>query len=146
LVRIQKTDDGYRAEKVWLAEKAMSTFASPLAYRGLGYWVNRSGVVFCVDLETGEQAYTERIAGSCWATPLPIGDRIYFFGKSGETTVIEAGRDFKQLAVNRLWAPEASEEAEGERPNFGGRTQYGVAATNDRLLVRTGDVLYCIGQ
>lgn len=146
LVRVRKTEDGFQAEKVWLAEKAMSTFASPVAYRGLGYWVNRSGVVFCFDLETGEQAFTERIAESCWATPLPVGDRIYFFGKAGETTVIEAGRDFKQLSVNRLWAPEASEAADSERPNFGGRTQYGVAATNDSLLLRTGDILYRIAR
>jgi hypothetical protein len=27
---------------------------------------------------------------------------------------------------------------------FGGRTQYGIAAVNGTLLVRTGDVLYCL--
>jgi outer membrane protein assembly factor BamB len=147
LVRVVPKDDGFVAEKAWLADKALSTFASPIAYRGLAYWVNRAGVVFCFDVETGEQAFAERIAESCWATPLPIGDRIYFFGKSGQTTVIAAGRDFQQLAVNRLWQPEAeANEQDGQRENFGGRTQYGVAATKDRLFVRTGDVLYCIGK
>ena len=84
-----------------------------------------------------------RLDESCWATPLGIGDRIYFFGRTGKTTVIQAGPDFKKLATNRLWEPSGEEES-SERPSFGGRTQYGVAAVDDALLVRTGQVLYCV--
>ena len=42
---------------------------------------HRAGVVFCCDFKTGKQCYSERITQSCWATPLAVGDRIYFFGK-----------------------------------------------------------------
>ena len=74
-----------------------------------------------------------------------IGDRIYFFGKNGDTTVISAGPEFKELATNRLWKaePKPKPQAEGA-PAQEGRTQYGVAVIDGSLLVRTGDILYCV--
>lgn len=37
--------------------------------------------------------------------PLGIGNRIYFFGKDGHTTVIAAGEKFEVMAENQLWEP-----------------------------------------
>ncbi len=65
-------------------------WAAPFVHQGFAYWVNRVGVVYCIDVVTGEQKYAQRTKQSCWATPLPLGDRIYFFGKDGITTVIAA--------------------------------------------------------
>ncbi len=143
LLRIGRQDGKFTAAEVWKAGKAMASFGSPIAYQGYGYWVNRAGVVFCFDIASGEEKYASRLDESCWATPIGIGDRIYFFGQTGKTTVIQAGPEFKKLATNTLW--EAKDEAPSDgQPNFGGPTQYGVAAVDDALLVRTGEVLYCI--
>ncbi|MCA9189179.1 MAG: PQQ-like beta-propeller repeat protein, partial [Planctomycetales bacterium] len=146
LMRIEMQDGKPEAKLVWQAGKALSTFASPVVHQGFGYWVNQTGVVFCFDMQTGEEKYSERLAESCWATPVGIDDRIFFFGQKGNTTVIAAGPEHKQLAVNRLWEAEAAETNEGDRPSFGGRTQYGAVAVGDCLLVRTGDILYCVGK
>ena len=146
LMRVTTGEDGGPVvSKVWLAEKALSSFSSPIFYKGYGYWVNRAGVVFCFDGKSGEKQYSERLAESNWATPLAVGDRIYFFGRNGETTVIEAGPKFKKLATNRLWEKESEQSGqEQRRGNFGGQTQYGVAAVAGSLVVRTGKVLYCV--
>ncbi len=156
-IKIVRTDDGYEPQVLWRAKGPTVSFASPIAYQGFAYWVNRSGVVYCRDAKTGEEQYTKRIAQSCWATPLGVGGQIYFFGKDGVTTVLAAGPDFQQLSENQLWNPDEEQvdqklvekETDPTRRraagNFAGRIQYGIAASNNRLLIRTGDRLYCVG-
>jgi outer membrane protein assembly factor BamB len=144
--QIVMKDGSPSIQKLWTAKKALASFASPIVYQGLAYWVNTVGVVFCFDAQTGELKYDGRLEQSCWATPVGIGDRIYFFGKDGVTTVLAAGPAFKKLAVNQLWRPEDIKIESDERgaEMFGGRIQYGVAVANGNLLIRTGNILYCV--
>ncbi len=157
LMRVRKEGDAWKPEMVWRNEAATPSWASPIAHQGFAYWVNRTGVIYCVDVATGEQKYAERSKQSCWATPLPLGDRIYFFGKDGTTTVIAAGPEYRELATNTLWLPdqpptdngapkaeEASEERRAAAAMFSGPTQYGVAAVSGSLLIRVGSHVYCI--
>ena len=149
-IQVIKNSAGEMESKIlWSTDKATSSFGSPVIHGGQAYWVNRSGVVYCLDAASGEVHYNKRLAESCWATPLAVDDRIYFFGKAGNTTVLQAGEEYKVLAENVLW----SEEAEAEKPKdaadpasaiFGGRTVYGVAAVNNSILIRTGNKLYCV--
>lgn len=141
---------------LWKTEEATPTFGSPMVHNGFAYWVNRVGVVYCFDAATGEKKYAERMKQSVWATPFGLGDRVYFFGKDGTTTVLAAGGEFKVLAENQLWDPalvkpdpakaaaEETPERRAAAANFAGATQYGVAVTPGRLLIRTGEVLYCV--
>jgi hypothetical protein len=122
------------------------------------YWVNRAGVVSCLDAATGKTYYEQRSPESVWATPLGVGNRVYLFGKNGTTTVIATGPEWRTLATNRLWDPDevqidpdigANEDTEEKRRGaamFAGRVQYGVAAVPGSLLIRTGDVLYCVRE
>jgi hypothetical protein len=85
-----------------------------MTYQGLAYWVTKAGIVHCYRVTSGELLYQERLqAGQCWATPIGIGNRLYFFGKDGHTTVIAAGDRFEVLAENQLWDPV---EAVGNSP------------------------------
>jgi outer membrane protein assembly factor BamB len=124
-------DNGGRpaCEVLWRAEKAFSYYASPLPYRDCVYHVNKVGAVSCLDARTGVPHYVERIDGPCWATPVAVGDHVYFFGKNGVTTVLEAGAEFSKVAANALWdvknppKPETYTEhrparPEGERASF----------------------------
>lgn len=180
-MQVKRVGDEFEQTILWKTSKAMPAFGSPMVYQGLAYWVNKVGVVYCFDAETGKQVYVKRLGQPCWATPLGLGDRIYFPGKDGLTTVIAAGREFRVLAENELFdgATEVGEadmkrRAEaGQRPrssqqaadstggnsagsNTGGRprtrngltfadpVQYGFAAVNGALVMRTGSRLYCI--
>lgn len=157
LIRVKRDGDKWAVEKVWLTSQATPSWASPFVHQGYAYWVNRAGVVYCLDANTGEQKYAQRIKQSCWATPIAVGDRIYFFGKEGITTVIAAGPEFKELAINELWpagsppsdngAPKVDDtSAERQQANamFSGPTQYGVAAVTGSLLIRVGSHVFCI--
>ncbi len=134
----------FTAEFAWRARKATSSFGSPVAHRGHAYFVNRAGVIYCLDLETGEQRYVQRTASSIWATPLAVGDRVYFFGKDGTTTVIASGSKFELRAANKLWVNEQA--APGARGGFGGPVLYAAAAGASQLILRRGDILYGIGE
>lgn len=102
-MQIRKTKDGYEPKVIWMTEKVMTSFASPMEHRGLAYWVTKAGVLYCYDVETGEQKYFKRLKQPCWATPFGLDDRIYFFGKDGVTTVIAAGPEYKLVSENQLW-------------------------------------------
>ena len=145
---------GYK--KIWKAEKAVSYYCTPLAYQGCAYFVNKVGVVFCLDLETGKQHFAQRLSGPCWSSPLAAGDQIYFFTKKGVTDVIAPGPEFKLQATNSLLADSAdtdkSENSKGHtgKPQSGYKAAgpiavYGAAAVDQSLLIRTGTELYCIG-
>jgi len=131
-------------EVAWTADKVSASYASPLVYRGYAYFVNQAGVVTCLDLKDGSQKYAERLEGSCWASPIAAGERIYFFGKDGRTTVLKAGPTFERLATNALWDAEKAEPA--GPMGFGGTTFYGCAAVEGAIFARTGKALYRVGK
>lgn len=155
-MQVQLIDGKPTPKVLWRADQASPTFGSPMVYAGHAYWVNRAGVIYCYDVTTGELRYTERVKQSIWATPLGVEDRLYLFGKDGVTTVLKAGPKFEVLAENQLWDPDAfkpdpakaaaedTQEKQKAAANFSGPIQYGIAAVNDTLLIRTGDVLYCV--
>ncbi|MCA9074714.1 MAG: PQQ-binding-like beta-propeller repeat protein [Planctomycetaceae bacterium] len=99
---LRLTDDSYDVE--WRAETVLSDYASPVVADGCAYFLNKAGVLTCLDLNSGERHYTKRLGCSCWATPMVAGDHIYFFGKNGETHVIRSGPEFERVAVSQLWS------------------------------------------
>ncbi|MHC4402293.1 MAG: outer membrane protein assembly factor BamB family protein [Planctomycetota bacterium] len=86
----------------WKIRKGMPNASSLLLIGELIYTVNADGVVSCVEEPTGRVVWQERIGGSFWASPVYVDGRIYLFSQESVTTVIEPGRRFERLAVNRL--------------------------------------------
>jgi outer membrane protein assembly factor BamB len=140
---IEVTGDGssFKPQVLWRNEQATSSFGSPIVHDGYAYYTNRAGVLYCLDAETGEIAYTARIGDSNWATPFGIGERVYIFGK-GKTIVMASGPEEQVLAENRLWEPTGG----GGPGGFGGEIQYGFAVMPQGFLVRTGSRLFRIGS
>ena len=119
----------------WKADVA-SSFGSPLIHRGSVYVVNKAGALSCLDLETGDVLWTTRIGSSTWASPIAAEDKLYFFGKDGDTTVMQVPSQQQTeilpiVSVNSL----ATESR-----------VYGVAAINGAFLIRTGSKLICVGE
>ncbi|MFO1005304.1 MAG: PQQ-binding-like beta-propeller repeat protein [Planctomycetaceae bacterium] len=106
VMHVEKVDGKFVPKVQWKTDEAMPSFNSPIAHNGYAYWVNKVGVVYCFNLQTGEKCYTSRTNGICWATPVGLGDRVYLFGKDGKTTVLATGPEFKILAENQLWDPD----------------------------------------
>lgn len=144
LIQIRQRDDGeYQASFKWQADKATSTFGSPVVAGKTAAIVNRTGILYRLDLETGEQVSADRTdAGGIWATPIVSGDLIYLFGYKGTTSVISLV-DGKEIATNRCWP----KGGDGDNtPGFGGgNVLYAAVPVGDHLIVRRGDKLFSIG-
>ena len=154
LVQILRSPEDPRqwtAKLAWHNEKLSPSWGSPIAKDGLAYWVNRVGVLTCVDLTTGEIQYTHRLKQSCWATPYASKDKIYFFGKEGICTVIKPGGELQVLGENETFnldslppettvpVEESSEERRRASANFSGPTVYGFAVAGDLIIARIGN-------
>jgi outer membrane protein assembly factor BamB len=85
--------------------------SSPVLASDLLYTISDSGVLICKQAMTGETVWTERLRGRYGASLLYTDNRIYISSKQGKTTIIEPGREFRELAVNELdgefWASPA---------------------------------------
>ena len=120
VMRVDRIDGKFVPKVVWRTEEAMPSYNSPVVLGDFAYWVNRAGVVFCYDAETGKNLYTKRSGGTCWVTPVRLGDRVYLFGKDGTTTVLALGPEHQVLAENSLWDPEKVGRDAGPRGNSSG--------------------------
>ncbi len=155
-MRVTRQQQQWVPVVVWRNGEGMASFGSPIVHQECGYWISRVGVLYCLDAATGEPHYIERVKQPCWATPLGLGDRVYLFGKDGLTTVLAAGPEFRLLSENLLWNPETVDQEFPGRlqpdpdelrrftGDYSGPVQYGVAAVTGSLLIRTGQVLYCV--
>jgi len=148
IIEIERQGDGtFAAKWRWRAARATSSFGSPIAHQGYAYFVNRVGVLYCLDAQTGKEQYAKRTASSIWATPIAIADRLYLFGRDGTTTLTQAGPKFDRLAENQLWNNTPQPTTGQDAPiATGGPVLYAVVAIDGRFLVRTGETLYLIGE
>lgn len=150
LVEVQRKEDGtYHTEFVWRAKRATSSFGSPLTHGKSAYYMNATGVLYSLDVETGEEQFAQRTAESIWATPIAMGDRLLFCGKGGTVTVIAPGTQFEKLAEITAWTVEvpASPPVEGRASlATGNPVLYAAVLVDDQLLLRSGSKLYCVGS
>jgi outer membrane protein assembly factor BamB len=183
-IRLTLTEGGPSYEISWGAKRAKSYYSTPLAFAGYVYYVNRSGILYCVDAETGTELYRERIGSPSWASAIGVttssGESlVYFVMKTGETLILRPATTFQAVARNELWNEEqllaAAEAARAQRAanavppeeappkegpeavfadmpekalheifSYGDPTVYGAVVVEGRLLVRTGQHLYCV--
>ncbi len=127
--------------------------SSPLVHDGLVYTLNAFGVLTVLDAGTGVVVYQKLLdidqycgpegpARGLGCSPTLAGKYIYLMGNFGTTLVIKPGRQYEQVAKNRIedWV---------EVPNAGwyNHTERTVACPvfeGDRMYVRAEQHLYCI--
>jgi len=86
----------------WKYKRAVPKRPSILLVDDLLFMVNNGGVAACVEAQTGKEIWKARIGGNFSASPIYADGKIYFFDESGKSTVIEAARQYKAIAVNQL--------------------------------------------
>lgn len=101
-VRQGGTGDLTESHVVWSHREDMPLLSSPVLVGDLLYLVSDAGILKCLEAKTGEEVWSERLSGKFGASLLYADNRIYVCSKRGETTVIEPGRSFRELAVNKL--------------------------------------------
>ena len=102
-VRPDGTGDVTKTHIDWTCSKATPTRPSQLVVGDHLFMVSDDGVVSCLDMRTGEPAWTQRMGGPHTASPIHNNGRIYFFSEDGAMRVIAASPDeFRLLADNLL--------------------------------------------
>jgi outer membrane protein assembly factor BamB len=87
---------------VWKCKRGVSRRPSVLLVGDLLFMVDDGGVASCVEAKTGKEVWKERLGGNYSASPIFAGGRVYFSDQDGKSTVVEAARNYKVIAVNRL--------------------------------------------
>jgi outer membrane protein assembly factor BamB len=116
------------AKLEWEVAKQVPAVSSPLLIGNELYMVGDKGIATCLDAQTGEEIWRARLGKNFWASPLMADGRIHFFDRDSTATVIEPGRTFRKLAVNKL----------------SGEQLATAAAVDGSLLIRTEEAVYCL--
>lgn len=114
----------------WRLDKSIPTMPSTVIVDDLLYMVHQDGVAQCVDPKNGEVVWSKRVGGKFCASALASGKHIYFFSQEGKATVISAGREYAEVAVNQL----------------DGGFMSSPATIGDALILRTKTHLYRIEE
>ena len=128
--RLGGKGDLKETQLVWEQKKNMPKVPSMIYVKPFLFAITDGGVAACLKADTGELVWQERIGGNFSASPVAAEGRIYFIGDNGDTTVIEAGPEFKVLAKNSL----------------GEKVQASPAISHRRIFIRTEGTLYCLGE
>jgi len=129
-VRPDGRGDVTETNVVWRIRQGAPATPSCLLVDDLLYAVTDGGVASCLEADTGQTVWRERLGGNYLASPIYAGGRLYFFNQDAVTTVLAAGRQYEVLAENRL---------EGE-------LKATPAVSGGALFVRTRTHLYRIQQ
>ncbi|HBN74423.1 MAG TPA: serine/threonine protein kinase [Planctomycetaceae bacterium] len=140
VIAISKTVEGiWSANYAWKAKKATSSFGTPVANQEMTFFVNRTGILFGLDLKSGEERLAERTSGSVWATPLLTENHLLLFGKSGTLDIFRLGEKPELVQTVELF----TKEADATNP-FAGPTLYAAIVAQDHILIRTGTEMTCL--
>ncbi len=115
---------------MWEVKTGAPYVSSLLYYQGLIYMATENGIVSCLDSATGETIWKDRFGGVFTSSPVAAEGHVYLVNEAGETFVLEAGREKKVLARNRI--PE--------------RTLASPAISHGQIFLRTDEHLIAIGR
>ncbi|WP_202921285.1 PQQ-binding-like beta-propeller repeat protein [Anatilimnocola aggregata] len=114
----------------WKLAKGYPRYASPILVDGLLYMGNEQGIITCVDAETGEVKYQNRLGGLFMSSPVYADGKLYFFAEEGICHVIKPGPEFVSLAENKL----------------AGGFMASPAIAGKALILRTKDAVVCVAE
>jgi outer membrane protein assembly factor BamB len=86
----------------WTAEDNVPDVTSPVANSELAFAVTSGGMLSCFDLKDGKKVWEKDFELETQASPSLVGDRILVLTTKGVAVVVEAGRQFKEIARSEL--------------------------------------------
>lgn len=120
---------------VWSRKQAAPYNPTTLVYRDQLYVLKDRGIVAAYRPATGETIFDRHrlpAGKSFTASPWAYNGRVFCLNEFGDTFVLKAGREYELLAINKL----DSEQLCMATPAIAG----------DKLILRTGDAVYCIAN
>jgi outer membrane protein assembly factor BamB len=139
----EQPGDTIRPEKLWDSDDLEGEFfASPVYHEGMIYTVANEGTFYALEARTGRLVYKKeldlRSAGgqpgrppaNLYPSVTLAGKRLLVGNDAGETLVLQPGEQYKEAGRNTI--------DNGSGASF--------VPDGDRLFLRAGAMLYCIGS
>ncbi|MGI9518527.1 MAG: PQQ-binding-like beta-propeller repeat protein [Pirellulaceae bacterium] len=133
LMAIDVSGDGPVADEdvQWSYARQVPNMSSPIEVDGYMYFTSDRGIATCLDAESGDVAWQERLEGEFSASPVYADGKLFFGNRDGRLYVVRPNPESLEiLASNDL------DSAIMASP----------AAVDRSLLVRTEESLYCFGN
>jgi len=136
-IRTGGRGDVTNSHVLWTLPKWTTRVSTPVYYDGHLYAIDFNGTALCVDAQSGQEVYRERLdlsgnGDKLYASPVAADGKLYGVSRQDGAVVLALSPRFQLLAHNRL----------GDDSVFNATP---VIAGN-RLLIRSDKALYCIGQ
>ena len=138
---VGRSGDVSDTNTVWTS-RINATYSSPVRHQSNLYVTSR-GVLSVVDAKSGDRLKQIRLQGVRptggrfgaldYASPVVIGDRLFFLNASGQMYVFGLGDEVKQLSVN---------EVTTEKEFFWGSP----AVSDGRMVLRSSKHVYCVAD
>lgn len=128
--------DATKSNTDWYS-KSSSYVATPVFHEGRLYWIDDQGIAWCLDAETGNQIYRERVPGlksggrPVYASPIIANNKLYVVTRRDGTLVIPASKTFSVESQNLL----ASDDSDFNATP---------AVHDNHLILRSNRYLYSI--
>jgi outer membrane protein assembly factor BamB len=90
---------------LWSHPRASGYTPSAIVHQGRVYLVHDTGIMVVLSADTGKEIYKARVGGvghTFSASPIATNNRIYFPDEDGNTIVIEAADEYREVAQNDL--------------------------------------------
>jgi outer membrane protein assembly factor BamB len=119
-----------RAEprRVWQVERGGPTIPSPILVDDYIVMVSDEGILSCIDTESGEVYWSERLRGAFAASPILIEGAVWLCNDRGRVYLLKPGRTFDLVATN----------------DVGDQIMATPAAVDNDLIIRTKSGILCI--
>ncbi len=113
---------------------------SPIVKKGHLYWVNESGVVYCLNAKTGKRIYRKKLTRpggntiptkSVYASITESAGKFYIVTRKYGTFIVACDQKFRQLAVNQF---------KSDTSDFNASP----AISNGQIFIRSNRSIYCI--
>lgn len=133
-IRLGGIGDVTESHRLWMVNIGANV-TSPVLYKGHLYWASDKGIANCMNAETGEAVYRERMPTKerVYASIVRGGENLYLTTRDKGVWVLAAKPKFEKIALNKL---DSITDMVNASP----------AISDSRLLIRSNEFLYCIGK
>ncbi len=102
---ITKTGDITQTGKIWQYAGIDRAMCTPAVVGDLVFASDHSGVLHCVNANTGKACWTQRLSDVTLSSPLVADGKVYVGDDAGNVTVMAASAEHKLLGVVKFGAP-----------------------------------------
>jgi outer membrane protein assembly factor BamB len=93
-----KNGDITESGRIWHNERVHRSISTAAVADGLVYISDFSGILHCLDIDTGKSYWNYDMLSAVWGSPLIADGKIYLGDEDGDVAVLQAGRKLKNIS------------------------------------------------